>query len=125
MLPVLNNLDHKTEVVKQDEWLPKWLEYKIKLVERAGYRVVGKNKHSAIKVCHWTKEMIKGQNVCYKCKFYGIASNRCLQMTPVMFWCSFNCKFCWRNLGYTLHPEDVKWDSPKEIMDAAIKEQRR
>ena len=120
MLPVIDN--HQTTT---QEWVPRWLESKIKLVEHAGYRVVGSNKHSAIKVCQWTKEMIKGQNVCYKCKFYGVASNRCLQMTPVMFWCSFNCKFCWRNLGYTLPPEGVKWDLPKEIMDASILAQRK
>jgi len=125
MLPIINNHQSTVQESAVQEWVPKWLESKIKLVEHAGYRVVGPNKHSAIKVCQWTKEMIKGKNVCYKCKFYGIESNRCLQMTPVMFWCSFNCSFCWRNLGYTLPPEQVKWDSPKEIMNESIEAQRK
>lgn len=116
MLPIL--------VEQTPSWVPRWLEAKIKKVEPAGYRVVGPHRHSAVKICHYTKQDIRGEDVCYKCKFYGISSSRCLQMTPVMFWCDFNCKFCWRNLGYTLPPENFPWDSPDEIMDDAIKAQR-
>ncbi|MBI4167854.1 MAG: hypothetical protein HY515_02755, partial [Candidatus Aenigmarchaeota archaeon] len=59
-----------------------------------GYRFVG--NHSAIKVCNWTKESIRGKNVCYKNKFYGIESNQCVQMSPAMLVCSMNCRWCWR-----------------------------
>ena len=122
MLPILTENELKEKNIPQ--WLPKWMASKIERVEKAGYRVVGTHKHSAIKVCHYTKEDLRGKNTCYKCKFYGIGSSRCLQMTPVMFWCDFNCKFCWRNLGYTLPPENYHWDSPDEIMNSSIKSQQ-
>ena len=39
-------------------------ENKKKDLEKQGYRIVG--NHSAIKVCHWTKRAIRGEDVCYK-----------------------------------------------------------
>ncbi len=121
MLPALGNLQRKEAA---PSWVPKWLDAKAKRVEGAGYRIVGPRRHSAVKICHYTKQDIRGKDVCYKCKFYGISSSRCLQLTPVMFWCDFNCNFCWRNLGYTLPPAGFQWDSPDEIIDDAIKAQR-
>jgi tRNA wybutosine-synthesizing protein 1 len=47
--------------------------------KEAGYRIVG--RHSAVKVCHWTKSALKGGKACYK-SWYGIESHRCIQMTP-------------------------------------------
>ncbi|MBI2665713.1 4-demethylwyosine synthase TYW1, partial [Candidatus Woesearchaeota archaeon] len=47
--------------------------------EKQQYRMVG--NHSAVKVCSWTKQMIRGKGGCYKFKFYGIKSNQCMQMT--------------------------------------------
>ncbi len=83
-----------------------------------GYRFVG--RHSAVKVCNWTKESIRGKNVCYKNKFYGIESNQCIQMTPAMFFCTFNCLHCWRNFDYILPREKEDWDNPKQILDACV-----
>jgi tRNA wybutosine-synthesizing protein 1 len=88
---------------------------------KMGYRFVG--RHSAIKVCNWTKESIRGKNVCYKNTFYGIASNQCIQMTPAMFFCTFNCLHCWRNFDYLLPRQQEDWDSPKEILDGCIRAQ--
>src|SRR3989344_404819 len=61
--------------------------------EKQQYRFVG--NHSAVKVCGWTKEMIKEGRGCYKFKFYGIRSHQCMQMTTAMF-CANRCQFCWR-----------------------------
>lgn len=97
-------------------------------LERAGYRFVGEHKHSAVKVCHWTRKSLLNRGVCYKEKFYsrelGIRSHQCLQLTPSLPFCDHRCVFCWRDTGVT-NPEwigDV--DEPAEILDGAILAQR-
>lgn len=75
-------------------------------LEKQQYRIVG--DHSAVKVCGWTKNMIKGKGGCYKLKFYGIMSNQCMQMTTSIS-CANRCTFCWR--GYKAPvSKDWKWD---------------
>ncbi|MEM4642526.1 MAG: hypothetical protein QXF36_05080, partial [Candidatus Caldarchaeum sp.] len=89
----------------------------------AGYRIVG--RHSAVKVCHWTKSALKGGKMCYK-SWYGIASHRCIQMTPSVQYCNMMCVFCWR--FHTLNrvqPYDGEWDRPEEILVRMIAEQRQ
>lgn len=83
-----------------------------------GYRFVG--KHSAIKVCEWCKKSVKDNGYCYKESFYGIKSHQCIQMTPVAFFCDFNCLHCWRSLNFELPPKNFKWDSPEEIVNGCI-----
>ena len=90
---------------------------------KIGYRFIG--RHSAIKICEWTRKCIRGRNICYKAKFYGIESNRCIQMSPVIQFCNFNCVHCWRSLKYELPPKNFKWDDPKFILDGCIEEQRK
>ncbi|MBS3051297.1 MAG: 4-demethylwyosine synthase TYW1 [Candidatus Aenigmarchaeota archaeon] len=97
------------------------LDFMRQKTTQMGYRFVG--RHSAIKVCSWTKESIRGKNVCYKNKFYGIESNQCVQMTPVMFFCNFNCLHCWRNFDYML-PQKEQWDEPKHMLDGCIDAQK-
>ncbi|MBI2075920.1 MAG: 4-demethylwyosine synthase TYW1 [Candidatus Aenigmarchaeota archaeon] len=105
-----------------NERIDQKLDFMRQQTTRMGYRFVG--RHSAIKVCHWTKESIRGENVCYKNKFYGIGSNQCVQMTPAMFFCTFNCRFCWRNFDYALPRRTEEWDDPKSILDGCIKAQQ-
>lgn len=93
-------------------------------LENQNYRLVG--KHAAVKTCHWTKQSIRGEGVCYKQKFYGIDCHRCLQMTPVVDRCNFNCVFCWRPMGYT-QPEPLSLeeaDDPKKVVDESIEAQQ-
>ncbi|MEM4095600.1 MAG: 4-demethylwyosine synthase TYW1, partial [Metallosphaera sp.] len=80
--------------------------------------------------CHWTHEALTSGRYCYKGKFYGIESHRCVQMTPVSMWCWFRCIHCWR-----LEPEDVglEWDEtkmpymddPEYIVERSIEEHKR
>jgi len=84
---------------------------------KAGYRIVG--NHSAVEICHWTKESLRSGRVCYKEKWYGIESHRCLEMTPSLLWCTHKCLFCWRPLEFTKAGEP-KPDNPKEIIDGCI-----
>ncbi|USN45738.1 MAG: 4-demethylwyosine synthase TYW1 [Candidatus Woesearchaeota archaeon] len=90
-----------------------------KELERQHYRVVG--EHSAVKVCGWTKKMIRGEGGCYKLKFYGIMSHQCLQGTSSIS-CANRCTFCWRGYKAPVSKE-WKWgvDDPEFIIDESVK----
>jgi tRNA wybutosine-synthesizing protein 1 len=91
------------------------------MFEKQGYAVVG--NHTAVKTCHWLRESIINDRVCYKQSFFGIDSHRCLQMTPVANVCNHLCLYCWRYQG----SDDVieEWDDPKTIVEGTIEAQRR
>lgn len=83
-------------------------------------------KHSAVKICSWTKKALKEEGFCYKQKFYGIRSHLCCQMSPSVGYCPNRCIFCWRDMEYTfgsIIPED-ECDDPKTIIQECIKGQR-
>jgi len=89
------------------------------------YRIVGVNKHSAIKPCHWLEQRLmtgRDNRNCYKGVF-GIQSHRCLQNTPSMPFCNHQCVFCWRDIELgTLGSEFiVEPDEPKELIDEMIR----
>jgi len=92
--------------------------------ENAGYRIVGNGGHFACKVCKWTKESLREKEVCYKQKWYGIESHRCLQMTPSLSFCTHNCLFCWRFQDSTKPKADEKLDEPKDVIDKLIEAHR-
>lgn len=87
-------------------------------------------RHSGVKTCHWLKSSLTKGEACYKEKFYGIKSHRCMQMSPALSHCSNNCLYCWRILpseggerweGVGLPDEDP----PEEIARDSIKAHRR
>ncbi len=95
-------------------------------MQKQGYVIVG--RHSVVKKCHWTHAALVEKRFCYKCKFYGIESHRCIQMSPVALWCWNACLHCWR-----LRPTDtLKWDElklpwvddPELIVEGSIEAQR-
>ncbi|MGC8710557.1 MAG: 4-demethylwyosine synthase TYW1 [Candidatus Micrarchaeia archaeon] len=98
------------------------------MMKKQGYHFVG--NHSAVKLCSYTSSsMKKNGTTCYKNKFYGIRSWRCLQSAPTLG-CNLACRFCWRII-----PEEVgikwnelnvtNWNDPKVIADGLIEEQKR
>ncbi len=95
----------------------------VEKLESSGYRFVGGHNHAAAKICHWTKQSILDKGVCYKEKFYGIESHRCLQMAPAVPNCQQKCEFCWRDLSYTQTQWEGEYDDPKTIIDEAVKAQ--
>ncbi len=97
---------------------------KMERYKKAGYKLVGKHKHSAVKLCKWAKSAIREGKLCYK-KWYGIASHRCVQMTPTLNFCDFSCQFCWRTFGKDRFKSAGEWDDPKTIVDEAIVAQRK
>lgn len=91
-----------------------------KMLERQQYRLAG--SHSAVKICNWTKRSLLDEGSCYKQKFYGIKSHRCLQMTP-WFDCPNKCLYCWRMVEKVML-KNPKIEEPGEIIDACIESQR-
>jgi tRNA wybutosine-synthesizing protein 1 len=95
------------------------------LYYKQGYRIVGKQQHSAVKICRWTKESLRYGRFCFKQKWYGIESHRCLQCT-VSLSCLNRCIYCWRTFHPVFEKEMNKKniDEPSEIIDELIKAQR-
>ncbi|NOZ81730.1 MAG: 4-demethylwyosine synthase TYW1 [Candidatus Micrarchaeota archaeon] len=89
------------------------------LLKKQRYKVFN---HSAVKLCLWTKKSIRDLGFCYKQKFYGIESHRCMQCTPAVGWCTMRCRFCWRPITETCEglkiPEE---NDPEEIVENLIK----
>ena len=62
-----------------------------KSLEKQGYKLIG--SHSGVKLCRWTKSMLRGRGGCYKHTFYGIESHRCMEATPSLA-CKSYCRLC-------------------------------
>jgi tRNA wybutosine-synthesizing protein 1 len=92
------------------------------------YHFVG--NHSAVKRCKWLYESIVNDRSCYKQKFYGIKSHRCIQMSPSLYYCTQQCLFCWRaqsgDLQVTWDEMKIpKIDTPEQIVEGCFKAQER
>lgn len=96
-----------------------------KKLEYSGYRFLGSKGHAAVKICHWTKKSILNEGFCYKEKFYGIESHKCLQMSPAVPFCHQKCSFCWRDLSLTKTEWVGDYDDPKTIIQDAINAQNK
>ena len=107
-----------------DEIFQKFTDEDLQSYEKAGYKIVGKNKHSAVQLCRWTKSKISGGKNCYK-SAYGIDSSRCVQGTVSLNLCQFSCTFCWRTFKHDRFKSEGKWDDPKIILDGFIDGQRK
>ncbi len=97
-------------------------------MQKQGYHFVG--KHSAVKICEYTANGLRGGILCYKHSFYGIRSWQCMQATPAIG-CNISCQFCWRIIpdehGMKWNELNAvgEWDDPDFIIDNMIVEQRR
>jgi len=99
------------------------MDKKIKeILEKAQYRITG--EHSAVKICKWTKKSLRGEEGCWKEKFYGIKSSGCCQMSPAVMWCENKCLHCWMPIELNLGTKIQNIDEPKEIIDEIVKERR-
>ncbi|MFX1490401.1 MAG: radical SAM protein [Promethearchaeota archaeon] len=89
------------------------------------YRIVGENKHSSIKPCHWLEQRLatgRDNRNCYKGVF-GIQSHKCLQNTPSLPFCNHQCVFCWRDIesGSLGSEFIVEPDDPKFLVDEMLR----
>lgn len=85
----------------------------------------GVYNHSTVEVCHWTKKALKKQGTCYKNKFYGIETHRCMEFSPAGMWCTNNCIYCWRPMEFMKYEEFTEFDEPQDIINHLIEERRR
>ena len=89
-----------------------------KTLEKMHYALVGET--SAVQICRWTKNALRGDRGCWKEKFYGVSSAGCCQMTPSVMWCENKCLHCWRPIEMNLGTELPKVDEPIEILDGIV-----
>ena len=90
---------------------------------KMGYALVGET--SAVQICRWTKNSIRGDRGCWKEKFYGVSSAGCCQMTPAVMWCENQCLHCWRPIEMNLGTELPKVDDPIEILDGIVEARKK
>ena len=92
-------------------------------LSKQGYSLIG--SHSGVKICRWTKAMLRGRGGCYKHTFYGIASHRCMETTPSLA-CANKCVFCWR---HHTNPVGTEWrwkmDDASFVLEGAIENHLR
>jgi len=100
-----------------------------RLLHSQKYHLIG--SHSAVKRCRWLHETLVNGRPCYKQKFYGIKTHRCVQMTPAVHYCNMHCRFCWRahsgdrpDLKWKETPE-TRWNEPEQIVEACIAAQKK
>jgi tRNA wybutosine-synthesizing protein 1 len=96
---------------------------KLKL-QKAKYGVFN---HSAVELCHWTKKSFSDGGSCYKHKFYGISTHRCMEMTPTALNCENRCIYCWRPTEFydTLEMPVHLVDDPEIIVQNLLEERRK
>merc|ERR1719384_1617311 len=94
-----------------------------KSLTKQGYKLIG--SHSGVKICRWTKSMLRGRGGCYKHTFYGIDSHRCMEATPSLA-CANKCVFCWRHHS---NPVGTEWrwkmESAEFIFQGAVDNHRK
>jgi len=86
-----------------------------KSLTKQGYKIIG--THSGVKLCRWTKSMLRGRGGCYKHTFYGIESHRCMETTPSLA-CANKCVFCWRHHS---NPVGTEWRWKMEPAEFILK----
>lgn len=87
----------------------------------------GVYNHSAVELCHWTKKSFANEGNCYKHKFYGISTHRCMEMTPSAMNCENRCIYCWRPAEFydTLQMPEELVDEPDAIVHNLLEERRK
>ena len=87
----------------------------------------GISDHSTVELCHWTKKSFKHEGSCYKHKFYGISTHRCMEFSPAGMLCENRCVYCWRPMEFydslKMEPEQVA--EPEEIVTKLMAERKK
>ncbi len=87
----------------------------------------GVSDHSTVELCHWTKKSFKGEGDCYKMKFYGITTHRCMEFSPAGMYCENRCVYCWRPMEFynSMQMPPDKVAAPEEIVANLMEERRK
>ena len=87
----------------------------------------GVSNHSTVELCHWTKKSFLNEGECYKKKFYGIDTHRCMEFSPAGMLCQNRCVYCWRPMefyDFMEMPTDAV-DDPETIVHNLMHERYR
>ncbi|XP_072308721.1 S-adenosyl-L-methionine-dependent tRNA 4-demethylwyosine synthase TYW1 [Eucyclogobius newberryi] len=113
-LPKLNGVKRAEEEERREMITPALRD----ALSKQGYKLIG--SHSGVKLCRWTKSMLRGRGGCYKHTFYGIESHRCMETTPSLA-CANKCVFCWR---HHTNPVGTEWrwkmDPAEKILNDSL-----
>ena len=87
----------------------------------------GVSDHSTVELCHWTKKSFKGDESCYKHKFYGISTHQCMEFSPAGMYCENRCVYCWRPMEFydslEMSPQNVA--EPQDIITKLMAEREK
>ncbi len=83
--------------------------------------------HSTVDVCHWTKKALKGEGICYKRKFFGIETHRCMEFSPAGMYCHHRCIYCWRPTEFynKVEMKSDEVDESEDIINHLLEERRK
>jgi len=111
------------EIVQEEELI----QIKPGIVQQLKKAKYGVADHSTVGLCHWTKKSFKNEGDCYKHKFYGISTHRCMEFSPAGMHCENRCVYCWRPMEFydSLKMEPEKVAEPKDILDKLMEERKK
>lgn len=112
------------EVVEGDEGLIQIRPSISQQLKKAKY---GVSDHSTVELCHWTKKSFRHEGSCYKHKFYGISTHRCMEFSPAGMHCENRCVYCWRPMEFydSLEMEPERVARPEEILEKLMGERKK
>ena len=112
------------EFVEKEQEL---IQIKPNVMEQLKKAKYGVADHSTVELCHWTKKSFRNEGTCYKHKFYGISTHRCMEFSPAGMHCENRCVYCWRPMEFydslAMDPERVA--EPEDIMKKLMAERRK
>lgn len=112
------------EIIDSEEQL---IQIKPSISEQLKKAKYGVADHSTVELCHWTKKSFKHEGSCYKHKFYGISTHRCMEFSPAGMHCENRCVYCWRPMEFydSLKMDAEHISEPEEILQKLLAERRK
>ncbi|MGQ0795075.1 MAG: 4-demethylwyosine synthase TYW1, partial [Nitrosopumilaceae archaeon] len=64
---------------------------------------------------------------CYKMKFYGITTHRCMEFSPAGMYCENRCIYCWRPMEFynSMEMSEDKVAEPEQVVANLMEERRK
>lgn len=112
------------EIIESDNEIIKIKPMILNQLKKAKY---GVSDHATVELCHWTKKSFRNEGECYKMKFYGITTHRCMEFSPAGMYCENRCIYCWRPMEFynsMKMPED-KVAEPEVVMENLMEERKK
>ena len=114
------------EIIEEDD-NDRLIQIKPAISQQLKKAKYGVADHSTVELCHWTKKSFKHEGSCYKHKFYGISTHRCMEFSPAGMHCENRCVYCWRPMEFydslKMEPEQVA--EPKDILVKLMEERKK